>query len=127
MRTYSEENLSYIYNDVKWNLEQELDKEFSNEKFIKLLKDVSCPYYYNIASLFKRFNFLIITSKGNYKINKIPDLKEFINIINIVRKGKIEGKNKVNLTKFDEEYCINYLKDRGYKIFKPKTVEYEEC
>lgn len=126
MRTYNEEDLSCVYEDVKWNLEQEIDKEFSNEEFVKLLKDTDCPYYYNVASSFKRFNFLIITSKGNYKINKIPDLKEFINMINIARKGKIEGKNKI-LTKIDEEYCINYLKDRGYKIFKPKTVEYEEC
>lgn len=127
MKGYSEENLFYVYNNVKWNLEQNLDKEFSNEKFIKLLKDTGCPYYYNVASLFKKFNFLIIISKGNYKINKIPDLKEFINIINIVRKGKTEQKNKVSLTKIDEEYCINYLKDKGYKVFKPKTVEYEEC
>lgn len=126
MRTYNEEDLSCVYDDVKWNLEQELDKEFSNEEFIKLLKNIGCPYYCNVASSFKRFNFLIIASKGNYKINKIPDLKEFINIINIARKGKIEGKNKT-LTKIDEEYCINYLKDKGYKIFKPKTVEYEEC
>lgn len=126
MRTYNKEDLSCIYDDVKWNLEQNLDKEFSNEEFVKLLKNTGCPYYYNIAASFKRFNFLIITSKENYKINKIPDLKEFINMINIARKGRIEGKNKI-LTKIDEEYCINYLKDRGYKIFKPKTVEYEEC
>ena len=126
MRTYNEEDLSCVYDDVKWNLEQELDKEFSNEKFVKLLKDTGCPYYYNVASSFKKFNFLTISSKGNYKINKIPNLKEFINIINIARKGKTEGKNKT-LTKIDDEYCIKYLKDRGYKILKPKIVEYEEC
>lgn len=127
MRTYNEEDLSCVYEDVKWNLEQELDKEFSNEEFVKLLKGTGCPYYYNVASSFKRFNFLIIASKKTYKLNKIPDLKEFINMINIARKGKTEGKNKNNMTKIDEEYCINYLKDKGYKIFKPKTVEYEEC
>ncbi len=79
-----------------------------------------------MASLFKKFNFLTISSEGNYKINKIPDLKEFINMINITRKGRIERKNKT-LTKIDDEYCIKYLKDRGYKILKPKIVEYEEC
>ena len=126
MKNYNEEDLSCIYEDVKWNLEQKLDKEFSNEKFIKLLKNIACPYYNDMASLFKKFNFLTISSEGNYKINKIPDLKEFINMINITRKGRIERKNKT-LTKIDDEYCIKYLKDRGYKILKPKIVEYEEC
>ena len=126
MRTYNEEDLSCIYDDIKWNLEQWLDKEFSNEEFLELLKNIGCPYYHNMSSSFKKFNFLTIFSKGNYKINKIPDLKEFINMINIVRKGRIERKNKI-LIKIDDEYCIKYLKDRGYKIFKPKIVEYEEC
>ena len=126
MITYNEEDLSCVYDDVKWNLEQELNKEFSNEEFVKLLKNIGCPYYHSTASSFKKFNFLTISSKGNYKINKIPDLKEFINMINIARKGKIERKNKI-LTKIDDEYCIKYLKDRGYRILKPKIVEYEEC
>ena len=127
MRSYNEEDLSCVYDDVKWNLEQELDKEFSNEEFIKLLKNIGCPYYSNIAALFNKFKFLTISSNGHCKINKIPDLKEFINMINLARKKKTEQRNKVNLTKIDEEYCIKYLKDRGYRVLKPKTVEYEEC
>lgn len=126
MKSYNEEDLSCIYEDVKSILERELNKEFSNEKFIKLLKNAGCPYYHNVASSFKKFNFIIMSSKGNYKINKIPDLKEFINMINIARKGRIERKNKT-LIKIDDEYCIKYLKDRGYKILKAKIVEYEEC
>lgn len=118
-----------------------LSRSFSLKELGKILHGEKCPYAHRIPGIMK--NKVLITQRldGKYEFTSQNPIhyKYFESGLEVIRKQKADAQKRwadgakskvtqpeiilVNVKKSDNvEDMINFLKERGYKVFKPVTI-----
>lgn len=119
------------------NLKREWIDTFKLQELQDKFKELGFIHYSLMPTELVRLNQIDKVSSGIYRFNGLPThihimekaLKRCQERVKSWGKKNIRVDEEVpvaNCEPITEEYCVNYLKKLGYKVMKPKPVEYEE-
>jgi hypothetical protein len=103
-------------------------RTFKLAELVKALKNQDCPIAQNVVTTLKELNAVIEVSYANYTFKSEEPIyirDKFEELLEKRYKSFLKPSSSSNSSNISEEIAINYLKERGYKIFRVITTTEE--